>query len=130
MAYSIAGRLSGIKRLAIHTGRGSSVVPYRYIKANTSVLALSKALSINTLRMWYAMLFLVWFDDSSKTPVVDKIRAAIAAYVERFQARPNLVLVNVLDYMELADVRVRHERTIQPNTFWVGREDTTALPTI
>ena len=74
------------------------------------------------------MLFLVWFDDAPKTPVVDKIRAAMAAYVVRFQDRPNLVLVNVVDHLELADVQVRHERTVQPNTFWVGREDGAALP--
>jgi hypothetical protein len=75
------------------------------------------------------MQFLVWYDDSPKTPVGDKIRAAIAAYGARFQARPSLVLVNVVDHMELADVQVRHERTVQPNTFWVGREDSAVLPT-
>ena len=69
------------------------------------------------------MLFLVWYDDNSKTPLADKFQAAIAAYVARFQASPSLVLVNVADYMELADVQVRHERTVQPNTFWIGRED-------
>jgi hypothetical protein len=69
------------------------------------------------------MLFLVWYDDSAKTPLIDKFQAAIAAYVARFQARPSLVLVNIADYMELADVQVRHERTVQPNTFWIGRED-------
>jgi len=73
------------------------------------------------------MLFLVWYDDNMKTPVVDKIQAAIAAYVERFKLRPSLVLVNVIDHMELADVLVRHERTVQPNTFWVGREESTDL---
>jgi hypothetical protein len=71
------------------------------------------------------MLFLVWYDDSPKTPVVEKIQAAIAAYVARFLVRPSLVLVNVVDHMELADVQVRYERTVQPNTFWVGREDST-----
>jgi hypothetical protein len=74
-----------------------------------------------------ALVFLVWFDDTPKTPVVDKIRAAMAAYVKRFQVDPSLVLVNVVDHMELADVQVRHERTVQPNTFWVGREDSTDL---
>jgi hypothetical protein len=74
-----------------------------------------------------AMLFLVWYDDT-KTPVADKIRAASAAYVERFRTRPSLVLVNVVDHIELEGVQVRHERTVQPNTFWVGREDSTDLP--
>ena len=74
------------------------------------------------------MLFLVWFDDNPKTLVADKIQAAIAAYVERFQARPGLVLVNAVDQMELAGVVVRSERTVQPNTFWVGLDDAN-LPT-
>ena len=75
------------------------------------------------------MLFLVWYDDSPKTLVADKIQAAIAAYVERFQARPSLVLVNAVDQMEVAGVLVRSERIVQPNTFWVGLEDAT-LPVV
>lgn len=48
---------------------------------------------------------------------------AIAAYVAHFQAQPNLVLVNAVDHLELTDIVVRSERTIQPNTFWIGHED-------
>jgi hypothetical protein len=92
------------------------------------VLVQIEALSIDAARARGAMLFLVWYDDSAKTPVVEKIQAAITAYVARFTNRPSLVLVNVVDYMELADVQVRHERTVQPNTFWVGREDSADLP--
>jgi hypothetical protein len=69
------------------------------------------------------MLFLLWYDDSSKTPVADKIQAAMAAYVRRFQASPSLVLVNAIDYMEREDILVRSARTVQPNTFWVGLDD-------
>jgi len=69
------------------------------------------------------MLFFVWYDDSPQKPVVDKIQAAIAAYVVRFQTRPSLVLVNAVDHMEMADVLVRAERTVQPNTFWVAHEE-------
>jgi hypothetical protein len=75
------------------------------------------------------MLFLVWYDDSSKTPVADKIQAAIAAYIVRFKTHPSLVLVNAVDHMERADVLVRSERTVQPNSFWVGLDDA-ALATI
>ena len=75
------------------------------------------------------MLFLVWYDDSSKTAVADKIQAAIAAYVVRFQTRPSLILVNAVDHVERADVLVRSERTIQPNSFWVGLDDAN-LPTV
>lgn len=69
------------------------------------------------------MLFLVWYDDSSKTPVADKIQAAIAAYLQRFQIQPNLVLVNAIDYIEQADILIRATRMVQPNTFWVGLDD-------
>ena len=75
------------------------------------------------------MVFLVWYDDSSTTPVADKIQAAIAAYVVRFQTRPSLVLVNAVDHIEQADVLVRSERTVQPNSFWVGLDDAN-LPTV
>lgn len=69
------------------------------------------------------MMFLVWYDDSPKKPIADKIQEAIAAYVVRFETRPGLVLVNLADYTEMSEVMVRSERTVQPNTFWVGRED-------
>ena len=69
------------------------------------------------------MQFLVWFDDNSKTPVADKIQAAIAAYVARFQDRPSLVLVNAVDHLERTDVQVRTDRMVQPNSFWVGLDD-------
>jgi hypothetical protein len=69
------------------------------------------------------MLYFVWYDDSPKKPIADKIQEAIAAYVARFEARPALVLVNLADYTEMTEVMVRSERTVQPNTFWVGRED-------
>src|SRR3954464_3834331 len=69
------------------------------------------------------MLFFVWYDDTPKKLVVDKIQEAIAAYMTRFTTQPSLVLVNVVDYTEMTDVVVRAERTVQPNTFWVGHGD-------
>jgi len=75
------------------------------------------------------MLFFVWYDDTPKKLVVDKIQEAIAAYVTRFATRPSLVLVNAVDDIEMTDVLVRVERTVQPNTFWVGHEDEVKLPT-
>lgn len=69
------------------------------------------------------MLYFVWYDDTPKKLVVDKLQEAIAAYVARFQMRPSLVLVNAVDHLEMADVLVRAERTVQPNTFWVAHEE-------
>ena len=76
------------------------------------------------------MLFFVWYDDNPKKPVIEKIHEAIAAYVERFKIRPSLVLVNAVDYMGLPDMLVRSERTVQPNTFWLGREDDSDRPAL
>ena len=70
-----------------------------------------------------AMLFFVWFDDSPKKLTSDKLQEAITAYVERFRRRPTLVLINAADQLERTDMAVRTERTVQPNTFWLGHED-------
>ena len=75
------------------------------------------------------MLYFVWYDDSPKKPVVEKIQEAIAAYVTRFAIRPSLLLVNAVDHMELTDMLVRSERTVQPNTFWLGYEEIVEVPT-
>jgi hypothetical protein len=69
------------------------------------------------------MLFFVWFDDSPKKLTNEKLQEAIAAYVERFRARPTLVLVNAADQLERTDITVRSERMVQPNTFWLGQEE-------
>ncbi len=75
------------------------------------------------------MLYFVWYDDSAKKPVVEKIQEAIAAYVTRFAIQPSLLLVNAVDHMELTDMLVRSERTVQPNTFWLGYEEIVEVPT-
>lgn len=67
------------------------------------------------------MLYLGWFDDSKKT-THDKIAEAIAAYVERFKTRPNIVLVNEAERVEVAGVTVRTEGYIRRNNFWIGWE--------
>jgi len=75
------------------------------------------------------MLYFVWYDDSAKKPVVEKIQEAITAYVTRFAIQPSLMLVNAADHMELTDMLVRSERTVQPNTFWLGYEEIVEVPT-
>lgn len=74
-------------------------------------------------------MFFVWYDDTPKKPVVDKIQEGIAVYVQRFKTRPTLVLVNAIDLMEMPEVMVRCDRTVQPNTFWLGREEGGDIPT-
>ena len=78
------------------------------------------------------MLYFVWYDDSPKKPVAEKIQEAITAYVTRFATQPSLLLVNAVDHadhMEFANVLVRSERTVQPNTFWLGYEEIAEVPT-
>lgn len=75
------------------------------------------------------MLFFVWFDDSPKKLASEKLQDAIAAYTVRFNTSPNLVLVNAADQLGMINVTVRYERTVQPNTFWLGFEDHADLPT-
>ena len=75
------------------------------------------------------MLYFVWFDDSPKKPLVEKIQEAIAAYVTRFAIQPSLMLVNAVDLMEFANMLVRAERTVQPNTFWLAYEESAEVPT-
>lgn len=69
------------------------------------------------------MLFLVWYDADVRRSVAEKIQDALAAYTRRFNAAPNLVLVNAADLTTLAEIEVRGERTVQPHHFWVGRSD-------
>lgn len=76
------------------------------------------------------MQYFVWYDDNPSLAVVDKIHAAIAAYVARFSMSPNLVLVNVAHDMVMADVTIRSVRTVPPNTFWVGIEGSAEQQTI
>jgi hypothetical protein len=75
------------------------------------------------------MLYFVWYDDSPKKPVAEKIQEAITAYVTRFAIQPSLLLVNAVDHMELTDLLVRSERTVQPNTFWLGYEEIAEVTT-
>ena len=75
------------------------------------------------------MLFFVWFDDSPKKLTSEKLQEAIAAYVGRFRRHPTLVLINTADQLERVDMTVRNERTVQPNTFWLGHEEQ-AAPTL
>lgn len=66
------------------------------------------------------MEYLVWYDDTKIKTAAEKIQDAMVAYVARFAIAPTLVLVNAVDHAEVGGILVRSERTVQPNTFWVG----------
>lgn len=77
------------------------------------------------------MQFYVWYDDTPKKTTADKVSEAIAAYVARFQTRPNLMLMSEADHTEhmvVSTIELRSERTVQPNSFWIAHEDGAAVP--
>ncbi len=65
-------------------------------------------------------MYLGWFDDNPKKTPATKIDEAIAAYVERFNSRPSVVLTNEADRVDVQGVTVRSEGYIRRNNFWVG----------
>lgn len=67
-------------------------------------------------------MFMMWFDDSKKTPTAQKIEEAVAAYVRHFNGvRPNVVLVNEEDAAAVVvGVEVRASPTVRPCNYWVG----------
>lgn len=76
-------------------------------------------------------LYLMWFDDNPKIPVGKKVEQAIAAYVQRFHAAPNVVLVNEgeNDLLQKGRAQVGQEHVlvrsasyVRRNNYWVGQE--------
>lgn len=66
--------------------------------------------------------FLMWYDDNPKTPVTQKIAAAIAAYKARFPGvEPTLVLVNEAEVTSIEGIIVRGVVTVSRHTYWVGQ---------
>jgi hypothetical protein len=68
-------------------------------------------------------MYLGWYDDTPKKASSLKITEAIEAYVKRFRLRPNVVIVNEVDKIDLDGVQVRSESYMVRNNFWVGWED-------
>jgi len=66
------------------------------------------------------MYYLLWHDDAKKTPIADKIAAAIAAFSDRFKVRPALVLVNAGEVVELPGIKVEIGASVLPGDFWLG----------
>ncbi|NOK60170.1 MAG: hypothetical protein GFH27_549291n363 [Chloroflexi bacterium AL-W] len=73
------------------------------------------------------MQFFMWYDDTPHKTAAEKIQAAVAAYVVRFTMNPELVLVNIVDFVAVAGLQVDHDRKVPPNTFWVRIEKNAGL---
>lgn len=67
-------------------------------------------------------MFLMWFDDTPKRTQEDKIRAALAAHLQKFNQPATVVLVNPAEVVEVSGVVVRGVGTVAKNTVWAGRE--------
>lgn len=66
-------------------------------------------------------LFLMWYDDTPRRPLADKVADARAAYTARWGVAPAVALVNPAD-AEGQDVPgARPAPNIRPNTVWVGQ---------
>lgn len=66
---------------------------------------------------------MMWFDDSAKKSAELKIGEAIEAYIRHFKSKPNVVLVNVDEQVQVSGVQVRSASYIRRHNFWVGWED-------
>jgi hypothetical protein len=69
------------------------------------------------------MMYLGWYDDNAKTPVVDKIAAGAAAFLARCKFAPTVCLCNEADrgqIVEVDGVLVKAVITVQKNCFWIG----------
>ncbi len=72
--------------------------------------------------------FLMYYDDSAKRSIREKIAAAIAAYEARFNGTPDLVWVHaaVPPDLQVDHIVIERRITVPPNTFWIGRQPAAA----
>lgn len=69
------------------------------------------------------MTFLMWYDDTPKRPLADKVADARAAYLARWGVAAPVVLVNPDDLAAAGAIPgVTPRATIRRNTVWVGQE--------
>jgi hypothetical protein len=69
------------------------------------------------------MQYLVWQDHDPKRSTIDKIRAAIASYEQRFHARPQTVLTHASECVAGLDVLVVSDEgrgcTVHRGNYWL-----------
>jgi hypothetical protein len=69
------------------------------------------------------MLYLGWYDDNARMPVVEKIAAGAAAYRNRFHTAATVCLCNEVDRQQIVEVdgmQVRAVTTVNKDCFWIG----------
>ncbi|HUS15675.1 MAG TPA: hypothetical protein VM536_11740, partial [Chloroflexia bacterium] len=70
-------------------------------------------------------MYLVWFDNSAKKSVLEKIDEAIDRFQDRFGFAPDHCLVHESHAVEHPHLMVRPVRYVRPDYFQVGCEDAT-----
>ncbi|MGB9674383.1 MAG: hypothetical protein ACPL3P_09615 [Anaerolineales bacterium] len=78
---------------------------------------------------------MLWFDNDPKTDLMDKILRAAAYYRHKYGKSPNLCFIHptmmltsndnpVLGGNKLSNVEVRTSKSVRPNYFWIGVNET------
>lgn len=65
-------------------------------------------------------MFLLWYDDTKRKPVEEKIVEGIQRYVERFGETPNVCLVNPSEAVDSRVLTIRPTSYVRPNNYWIG----------
>lgn len=68
-------------------------------------------------------MFLLWFDDTKKKTVEQKILEGVERYLERFGERPNVCVVHRGAQVPALGIEIREAEYVRPNYFWIGLED-------
>src|SRR4051812_17422894 len=72
-------------------------------------------------------MYLGWFDDTSKKPILTKIDEAVERFTFRFGVAPAVCLVSAAELVQHPRVEVRAAGHVRPNYYFVGRDDMEAL---
>lgn len=70
---------------------------------------------------------MLWFDNSPKTALSEKVFEAVAYYIKKYGQRPNMCLVNPVmlpeGQIQIDGIMVLPWRTITPGHLWIGEEN-------
>ncbi len=70
------------------------------------------------------MIYLGWYDDSTKKKTETKIDEAMQRYEFKYGISPNICLVSEKELMTHPRITVRTARHLRPNYFYVGVDGT------
>ena len=67
-------------------------------------------------------MFLLWYDDTKKKPVEEKILEGVQRYIYRFGETPNVCLVHPSETVQASGMVIRQASYVRPNYYWIGVE--------